>query len=200
MNSIQDYINTRTIDEIPWHRLGTAYGLATDFPSYFHTLFEMENVPSVQEALESLESEIEHQSSLWHVTPFAMIFLGRILQESLAKQEKTECTDYLVREILSFFCTVAECYHDAEEHGEILHLPKFSDLLDETYLVPENEEDEDFYDNVYDYFYFEKEFSEEFWYSFWYYSYQVILAYRPLLEKLSTSSYHEEADQLLKLL
>ncbi len=129
-----------------------------------------------------------------------MIFLGRLLEKSLAKQQKTECTDYFVKEILSFFCTIAECYHDAEGNGAVLYLPNFSDLLDETYLVPENEENDDFYDNVYDYFYFEKEFSQAFWESFWYYSYQVILTYRPILEELCTSSYHEEAEQLLKLL
>lgn len=199
MNRLENYIKTLTIDEVPWHRLGTTYGLATDFPSYFHTMFEMKDLLSVQEALESLNSEIEHQDSLWHVTPFAMIFLGRVLQEAVAKQQETECTDYLVKGILASFCNIADCYHYAKSYGEVLHLPELSDLLHETYLVPE-EEGEDFYNDVYDYFYFEKEFSQAFWESSWYFSYQVILAYRPILEELCTTSYHEQADQLLKLL
>lgn len=38
MNRNYEFIRSVSTDDIPWNRLVTAYGRATDFPSYLHAL------------------------------------------------------------------------------------------------------------------------------------------------------------------
>ena len=38
------YIETVKVSDIPWHRLTTTYGRATDFPDYLAVLWDMKNV------------------------------------------------------------------------------------------------------------------------------------------------------------
>lgn len=37
-----EFISNVTIDEIPWNRLATTYGRATEFPTYFQVLHELD--------------------------------------------------------------------------------------------------------------------------------------------------------------
>ena len=69
------YITALTVHDVPWHRLTTSYGRGTDFPAYFETLIKMDDLNSVKNTLYALTTNIEHQSTLWHATPFAMVFL-----------------------------------------------------------------------------------------------------------------------------
>lgn len=69
----QTYIETVQVSDIPWHRLTTTYGRATDFPAELDVLWNMESMDAVDAAGEALELNIEHQSTLWHATPFAMV-------------------------------------------------------------------------------------------------------------------------------
>jgi len=78
MTDNNSFIQTVKIDEIPWHRLTTAYGRATDFPEYLRILSEMRDIKAMEAAGEQLAINISHQSTLWHSTPFALIFLVRI--------------------------------------------------------------------------------------------------------------------------
>lgn len=78
----KQYIETVKVSDIPWHRLTTTYGRATDFPAELDVLWNMESIESVDAAGEALELNIEHQSTLWHATPFAMIFLLRIFKKA----------------------------------------------------------------------------------------------------------------------
>ena len=80
--AIQTYIETVQVNDIPWHRLTTTYGRATDFPEALDVLWNMESIETVDAAGEALELNIEHQSTLWHATPFAMIFLLRIFKKA----------------------------------------------------------------------------------------------------------------------
>ena len=41
MNQIESYIQTLKIDEVPWHRLTTAYGRASDFPKLFQQIQDL---------------------------------------------------------------------------------------------------------------------------------------------------------------
>ena len=51
MNTVtQRYMETVQISDIPWHRLTTAYGRATDFPGELDALWAMESVDAVDEA------------------------------------------------------------------------------------------------------------------------------------------------------
>ena len=88
------------IDEIPWHRITTTYARATDFPKYFDVLWQMSDMKEVDKAGREIEINIEHQSTLWHVTPFAMIFLVRIFKKAVEKMEnssKAGGPDYLLQ-------------------------------------------------------------------------------------------------------
>ena len=77
------YIQNVKVEDIPWHRLTTAYKRATDFPKYFDVLFKMKSKEDVKAAGEEIAVNIEHQDTLWHATPFACIFLYRIYKNAL---------------------------------------------------------------------------------------------------------------------
>ena len=40
----QEYIHDVKVEDIPWHRITTTYGRATDFPKYFEILLKMEDL------------------------------------------------------------------------------------------------------------------------------------------------------------
>ena len=77
------YITHLKISDVPWHRLTTAYGRGTEFPAYLTVLEQMHDLSSVKESLYKLTINMEHQSTLWHATPFGMVFLSRILEKAL---------------------------------------------------------------------------------------------------------------------
>lgn len=192
MTDNNSFIQTVKIDEIPWHRLTTAYGRATDFPEYLRILSEMKDIKAMEEAGEKLTINISHQSTLWHSTPFALIFLVRIFKDALIKRQSNSIADYLVRELLELFVEVAEAvnYGNMLEHAE--PLPHFLDLLKEEYLwseVYDEDADELRYedDNV---------FPDDLFYSFYYYSKEVLLTCKSLLSDLE----YEDAGVLYKLL
>ena len=78
------YITHLKVTDVPWHRLTTAYGRGTDFPAHLTVLEQMRDLASVKESLYELTTNMEHQSTLWHATPFGMVFLSRILEKALA--------------------------------------------------------------------------------------------------------------------
>ena len=92
----KQYIETVKVSDIPWHRLTTTYGRATDFPAHFEVLWDMKNVDAIDAAGEELAQNIEHQSTLWHATPFAMVFLLRIFKKALEERTQNEVAHYLV--------------------------------------------------------------------------------------------------------
>jgi len=177
--AIQTYIETVQVNDIPWHRLTTTYGRATDFPEALDVLWNMESIETVDAAGEALELNIEHQSTLWHATPFAMIFLLRIFKKALEERTQNEVAHYLVEQLVDLFTVIAECIRDGLilEHAD--PLPKFEDMLNEEYLWSEEyDEDEDIlrYEE-------EEVFPDDLFFSFYYYSLQVLLLCKPLLDK-----------------
>lgn len=176
------FIQTVQIDEIPWHRITTTYARATDFPKYFNVLWQMSDMKEVDKAGREIEINIEHQSTLWHVTPFAMIFLVRIFKKAVEKMENSSIATYLEEQLLELFIEIAEaiCSAEALEHEE--PLPNFSDMLNEEYLWSEE------YDEEIDALRYEEEdvFPRNLFYSFYYYSHQVILQCKPMFEKMDS--------------
>ena len=175
----QTYIETVQVSDIPWHRLTTTYGRATDFPAELDVLWNMESMDAVDAAGETLELNIEHQSTLWHATPFAMIFLLRIFKKALEERTQNEVAHYLVEQLVDLFTVIAECIRDGLmlEHAD--PLPSFADMLNEEYLWSEEyDEDEDIlrYEE-------EEVFPDDLFFSFYYYSLQVLLLCKPLLDK-----------------
>ena len=173
------YIETVKVSDIPWHRLTTSYGRATDFPAHLEVLWDMKDVDAIDAAGEELAQNIEHQSTLWHATPLALIFLLRIFKKAVEEQGHNEVARYLVEELAELFLIIAECIRDGLmlEHAD--QLPNFEDMLNEEYLWSEEyDEDEDIlrYEE-------EEVFPDDLFFSFYYYSLQVLLLCKPLLDK-----------------
>ena len=187
----KQYIETVKVSDIPWYRLTTTYGRATDFPAHLEVLWDMKNVDAIDTAGEELAQNIEHQSTLWHATPFAMVFLLRIFKKALEERTQNEVAHYLVEQLVDLFTVIAECIRDGLmlEHAD--PLPKFEDMLNEEYLWSEE------YDEDEDVLRYEEEevFSADLFFSLYYYSLQVLLLGKPLLDETN-----EEEGKLLELL
>ena len=177
----KQYIETVKVSDIPWHRLTTTYGRATDFPAHLEVLWDMKNVDAIDAAGEELAQNIEHQSTLWHATPFALIFLLRIFKKAVEEQGHNEIARYLVKELAELFIIIAECIRDGLMLEHVDQLSNFEDMLNEEYLWSE-EYDEDEDEDVLRY---EEEevFPDDLFFSFYYYSLQVLLLCKPLLDK-----------------
>ena len=139
----------------------------------------MKDVDAIDVAGEELAQNIEHRSTLWHATPFAMVFLLRIFKKALEERTQNEVAHYLVEQLVDLFTVIAECIRDGLmlEHAE--PLPNFEDMLNEEYLWSEEyDEDEDIlrYEE-------EEVFPDDLFFSFYYYSLQVLLLCKPLLDK-----------------
>ena len=187
----QIYIETVQVSDIPWHRLTTTYGRATDFPTELVVLWNMESIETINAAGEELAQNIEHQSTLWHATPFAMIFLFRIFKKAQEERTQNKVAQYLAEQLVDLFSVIAECIQDGLllEHAD--PLPCFEDMLNEEYLWSEE------YDEDEDVLRYEEEdvFPDDLFFSFYYYSLQVLLLAIPLLDKS-----HEGEANLLDLL
>ena len=180
MNTVtQSYIENVQISDIPWHRLTTSYGRATDFPRALDTLWAMESIDAVDEAGKELALNIEHQSTLWHSTPFALIFLLRTFKKAVEEQRHNEVARYLAEALVELFIVIVESIRDGLvlEHAD--PLPNFVDMLNEEYLWSEEyDEDEDMIRYEED-----EVFPDDLYFSFYYYSLQVLLLCKPLLDK-----------------
>lgn len=175
----QIYRETVQVSDIPWHRLTTTYGRATDFPTELDVLWNMESIETINAAGEELAQNIEHQSTLWHATPFAMIFLFRIFKKAQEERTQNKVAQYLAEQLVDLFSVIAECIRDGLllEHAD--PLPCFEDMLNEEYLWSEE------YDEDEDVLRYEEEdvFPDDLFFSFYYYSLQVLLLGRLLLDK-----------------
>ena len=187
----KQYIETVKVSDLLWHRLTTSYGRATEFPAHLEVLWDMKDVDAIDAAGEELAQNIEHQSTLWHATPFALIFLLRIFKKAIEEQGHNEVARYLSEALVELFIVIAECIRDGLmlEHAD--QLPNFEDMLNEEYLWSEEyDEDEDIcrYEE-------EEVFPDDLFFSFYYYSLQVLLLCKPLLDEAN-----EEEGKLLELL
>lgn len=175
----QEYIHNVKVEDIPWHRITTTYGRATDFPKYFEILSKMEDLDAVKNAGEEIAMNIEHQSTLWHATPFAMIFLYRILKKALEQRDKNEIAKYLAEELEELFTEIEEAVKMVEEMEHAKELPQFPDMLREEYLWSQDydeEEDEIRYEE-------DEVFPDDLFYSFYYYSAQVLELCKTVLDE-----------------
>ena len=184
MDENEQYIANLTVDDVPWHRLTAVYGRAADFPQYFAVLTAMREREAVEDALYELTINTEHQGTLWHATPFALVFLTRIFRRALAVQEHNAIAQMIAAGLSEHFSLIAECIRagDAMEHAD--PMPHFSDLLREEYLWSEvyNEEaDELHYEDG-------EVFPDDLFYSFYYYSDQVLLSCRDIGGAAETES------------
>ena len=174
------YIENVKVQDIPWHRLTTTYKRATDLPKCFEILNDMNDKDAIEMAGEEIAMDIEHQSTLWHATPFACIFLYRIFKKALEDRDKNSVAAYLVPELSELFIYIAEAVNIVENMEHTDPLVNFKDMLSKEYLwseVYDEEEDEMRWEE-------EDVFPDDLYYSFYYYSKQVLILLKLLLEQL----------------
>lgn len=165
----KEYIDNLKIEDIPWNRMVTAYCTAEKFPEYFKVLDSLQNIDEMNDALDNIMSEIEHQSTFFSPTPFALVFLVRILEK--AKNSDTPEAEWLINKInkhFGYFLELCDENIDSEYNEAFQPLPNISDLLDEKYLLPENYTEEDLEE------YCENFMCDDYFYSLYYYSKKVI--------------------------
>lgn len=189
------YITHLKVTDVPWRRLTTAYGRGTEFPAHLAVLEKMKNPKTVKKALYELTTNMEHQGTLWHATPFGMVFLSRILEKALAESGQNPAAHFLAGELLDFFACILQCFRDGDEMEHAEALPRFSNLLLEEYLWSEE------YDEEADEMRYEEDevFPADEFYSFYYYSWQAVLAYRGILEQ-APAEFAKPAAAVLELL
>ena len=189
------YITHLKVTDVPWHRLTAAYGRGTEFSTHLAVLERMEDMETVKKSLDQLTANLEHQDTLWHATPFGMVFLSRILEKALAESGQNPAAHFLAGELLDFFACILQCFHDGDEMEHAEPLPLFSDLLKEEYLWSEEydeEEDEMRYEE-------DEVFPADEFYSFYYDSWQSVEAYRDILEQVP-AEFAKPAAAVLELL
>lgn len=135
MKDMKSYIDSLKIEDIPWDRMVTAYGTAEKFPEFFAVLENMQSIDKMNDALDNIMSEVEHQDSLYQPLPFVMIFFKRLLKK--AENINTPEAEWLTKNIKDTFEWILEaCDYRVYEftHGDILW--HFEYLLDEKYFLP----------------------------------------------------------------
>ena len=179
------YILNLKAQDVPWSRITTAYGRASRFPEIFELLGasvasggvkEAEakfDVKDVDDALTAIFNEIEHQGTLWHATPFALLFLARIFMQAraeadkFANKERNGGAESIAASLGEFFAFVLKICDDADKTEHAAPLANFSDILAEKYLWPQSDEDdEELWDEGF--------YDDEIFYSFYYYSRAVL--------------------------
>lgn len=191
----QSFLQGVGVNNIPWNRLATTYGRAADFPLYFGALLASSK-SEIDTAVEELELNIEHQSTLWPATPFAMIFLARILEKMLQTIEQ-DISRYVVINLLDLFVRVAEGCMMADEREQAAPLPRFEDMLGEEYLWSEEYDEED------DEARYEEDggpFPDNLFYSFYYYSYMVLKTFKIKFQEYVSCSDAEIASKMRQLI
>lgn len=116
-------ILTETTSDVPWQRLTTAYGRGTDIPRLMET-----------GQYEELANLIEHQSTLWQTTPWALVTLLR----ELAKRKPEQVSSKELELYLAVASAINLEHMDSQNTVETMNA-----LLDETYLWPEDEEEDE---------------------------------------------------------
>ena len=194
MNKNQKFVSSVKITDIPWPRLATAYGRATDFPLYFEAM-PGSDAPEAEKAVEQISLNIEHQSTLWPATPFAMIFLTRTLEKAFSDIKK-DVNRHIIERLLDLFIEIAESCNMGDEMEHADPLPFFGDMLKEEYLWSEEydeEEDESRYEED------GGPFPDDLFYSFYYYSYEVLKFYKDKLSKYSNVGDSKVSDKVKHL-
>lgn len=111
------------IPNIPWQQLTTPYGRGTAIPQLIE-----------QEQYQQLAELIEHQGTLWQVTPWVLL----ILLKKLASKN----TEDISLQVIELYLAVAQAI--TEEYLDSAHtVQTMQELLDVKYLWTADEEDDE---------------------------------------------------------
>lgn len=177
INKIFEYIRNVKVEEIDWSKLFGSYscGIKIGEDIKNNNLLDLK-------VLKNIENEIEHQSTLWTITPFVMIFLIRQLEKDYGDKKEEYCY------ILEIYKLIAETLKfikdEALEENSFDKLEVYEEMKDifKTNLNLEDFEDEEEYIEVF----FEEEMIDIRYNSVYYYTDLIVKDGKKILEEISS--------------
>lgn len=177
INKILEYIRNVKVEEIDWSKLFGSYscGIKIGEDIKNNNLLDLK-------VLKNIENEIEHQSTLWTITPFVMIFLIRQLEKDYGDKKEEYCY------ILEIYKLIAETLKfikdEALEENSFDKLEVYEEMKDifKTNLNLEDFEDEEEYIEVF----FEEEMTDIRCNSVYYYTDLILKDGKKILEEISS--------------
>ena len=190
INKTLEYIRNVKAEEIDWSKLFGSYscGIKIGEDIKNNNLLDLK-------VLKNIENEIEHQSTLWTITPFAMIFLIRQLEKDYGDKKEEYCY------ILEIYKLIAETLKftkdEALEENSFDKLEIYEDMKDifKTDLSLEDFEDEEEYIEVF----FEEEMTDIRYNSVYYYTDLIVKDGKKILEEISSKK-NNYADKQIEVL
>lgn len=186
-----EYIRNVKVEEIEWTKLFGSYscGIKIGEDIKNNNLLDLE-------VLKNIESEIEHQSTLWTITPFVMIFLIRQLEKDYENKKDEYC---YILEIYKLIAETLKFTQDESLNGNSFdNLEVYKDMKDifKTNLNLEDFEDEEEYIEVF----FEEEMTDIRYNSIYYYTDLVIKDGKKTLEEILSKKTNYEDKQTENLI
>lgn len=186
-----EYIRNVKAEEIDWSKLFGSYscGIKIGEDIKNNNLLDLK-------VLKNIENEIEHQSTLWTITPFAMIFLIRKLEKDYGNKKEEYCY------ILEIYKLIAETLKftkdEALDGNSFDKLEVYEDMKDifKSNLNLEDFEDEEEYIEVF----FEEEMTDIRYNSIYYYTDLVVKNGKKTLEEILTKKINCEDNQIKNLI
>ena len=190
INKTLEYIRNVKVEEIDWSKLFGSYscGIKIGEDIKNNNLLDLK-------VLKNIESEIEHQSTLWTITPFAMIFLIRQLEKDYGDKKEEYCY------ILEIYKLIVETLNftkdEALDENSFDNLEVYEDMRDifKTNLNLEDFEDEEEYIEVF----FEEEMTDIRYNSVYYYTDLIVKDGKKILEKISSKKNNYEDKKIESL-
>lgn len=182
-----EYIKNVKVEEIDWSKLFGSYscGIKIGEDIKNNNLLDLK-------VLKNIENEIEHQSTLWTITPFAMIFLIRQLEKDYENKKDEYCY------ILEIYKLIAETLKftqdEALEENSFDKLEVYEEMKDifKTNLNLEDFENEEEYIEVF----FEEEMTDIRYNSVYYYTDLVVKNGKKTLEEILSKKVNYEDNQI----
>ena len=190
INKTLEYIRNVKAEEIDWSKLFGSYscGIKIGEDIKNNNLLDLK-------VLKNIENEIEHQSTLWTITPFAMIFLIRQLEKDYGDKKEEYCY------ILEIYKLIVETLNftkdEALDENSFDNLEVYEDMRDifKTNLNLEDFEDEEEYIEVF----FEEEMTDIRYNSVYYYTDLIVKDGKKILEKISSKKNNYEDKKIESL-
>ena len=185
-----EYIRNVKVEEINWSKLFGSYscGIKIGEDIKNNNLLDLK-------VLKNIENEIEHQSTLWTITPFAMIFLIRQLEKDYGDKKEEYCY------ILEIYKLIVETLNftkdEALDENSFDNLEVYEDMRDifKTNLNLEDFEDEEEYIEVF----FEEEMTDIRYNSVYYYTDLIVKDGKKILEEISSKKNNYEDKKIESL-
>ena len=185
-----EYIRNVKAEEIDWSKLFGSYscGIKIGEDIKNNNLLDLK-------ILKNIENEIEHQSTLWTITPFVMIFLIRQLEKDYGDKKEEYCY------ILEIYKLIVETLNftkdEALDENSFDNLEVYEDMRDifKSNLNLEDFEDEEEYIEVF----FEEDMNDIRYNSVYYYTDLIVKDGKKILEKISSKKNNYEDKKIESL-